>query len=552
MLEKLRSLGGEARFDLQSFETLLLFALKSVKVETIPTYIDAVYVGLATESYFSDVPTLFVLGANAAAIPSLQADTGIIADADIKKLSLNFALEPEIKVLNRRKRLKLFELLQHAKEQLVVCSPLNVDGAHQDPSEFVDDLATLFGKNTLHSDAFEVFDSPLFSAEQTLSRLLIQLGNRQNLMSAYTKLRGKMPKQYVSAVRACIKADLPVEFRYQYLTTPHFPYKKTISASELECYFRCPYRHFLQYGLGVKEKENILPQKSNFGSFEHELLQKFVSGRDLRAAKEQDVENFIVQTFEDIAGKYYDKKILSQKQFVKYLKNESRLILKNVVYEQKNSDFRPILLEKEILLPISDNLLLKGFVDRVDRCGDYFRILDYKTGQTGSVKNDLFYGKKLQLLLYAGAQWKELGLDCAGVYYFDCQTKYAGLGSSKKLFKGLTKQDENVLFKSDTRLFDEEFKSDILGVSRKAHPKKGEFPYKGGNLEENLSSLVKYAYDVSKLAISEMTDGFVGAKPFTGACTHCPYLSVCRHGKADGKRGALKKKSKDAREEDVQ
>ena len=103
--------------------------------------------------------------------------------------------------------------------------------------------------------------------------------------------------------------------------------------------------------------------------------------------------------------------------------SESKIILKNVVFEQKNSKFKPILLEEKILYPLSKEKTLTGFVDRVDKVDNYFRIIDYKTGKTDNVKKDLFYGKKLQLFLYANSMKEKLGLDCGGVYYFDCQTK---------------------------------------------------------------------------------------------------------------------------------
>ena len=120
VFDKLETLGENEKMSLIDFENLLILSFNSVKVETIPTYIDAVYVGDATKSYFEDVKTLFVLGATASALPVARADTGLIDDDDIEKLRINFLLEPEIKVLNRRSRLKLFECLLHAKEKLVV------------------------------------------------------------------------------------------------------------------------------------------------------------------------------------------------------------------------------------------------------------------------------------------------------------------------------------------------------------------------------------------------------------------------------------------------
>ncbi len=556
VLEKLSNLGGDLKLDLASFETLFVFSLRSVKVETIPTYIDAVYVGLATESYFADVDTLFVLGANAGAMPAFQADDGIIDDGDIKKLRLNFALEPEIRVLNRRKRLKFFELLQHAKNTLIVGSTMNDGGAHQEPADFVNDLSTLFGdKNTIRVQAFETFGLPVFSEEEELERLLFEIGFRENLMPTYTKLKGKIPKRLELLLEKSIKDVLPEEKKAEFLQNHHFPYKKTISASELECFFDCPFKHFLRYGMKLTEKKNILPTKANFGNFQHELLRRFVAENDVKNISKDDLEKFLEDNFDEIAKKYYSEKILKQNFFVKYLKSESKLILTNVAFEQKHSQFRPKtdFLEKEILYPLDDDVFLKGFVDRVDFCGNRFRILDYKTGQTGTVRTELFYGKKLQLFLYSLAIKEALGLDCAGVYYFDCQTKYSKNGSQGKLFKGITLEDEDVVLEMDDNLSDPAAKSAILGMSLKKTAKKDEFHFKGGDTEKSFNNLTAYALDISKQAVKELKSGLVAEKPFGDACQMCPYFSICRHSKLDGKRTTLKeRKSKEKEAEDGQ
>ena len=167
MLDKLAELGADDKLTIVDFENLLMLSFKSVKVETIPTYIDAVYVGDVTESYFADVDTLFVLGATAGALPKTQNDTGIIDDEDIKKLRLDFALEPEMKVLNRRNRLKLFEVLQHAKRKLIVCQPSSEGNQTTQKAGFVNDLSKIFGNNVIHTVSLEDLNLPSLSKEET-------------------------------------------------------------------------------------------------------------------------------------------------------------------------------------------------------------------------------------------------------------------------------------------------------------------------------------------------------------------------------------------------
>lgn len=531
VLDKLSELGEDEPIEFDDFEKILILSLQSVKVETIPSYIDAVFVGDVTSSYFEDVHTLFVLGATAMNLPKAQKDTAIIDDDDIKKLKLQFALEPEIKVLNRRNRLKLFECLFHAKKRLIVCQPLNEEGKTSQCAGFVKDLATMFGDNVVQTESLSDFDVSVLSDEEKLNKLLFYLGNRANLRDAYSKIAGG-DRVIFEGLSGMVKIPKKTIFKNIKVAD-----KNRISASELENFFTCPFRRFVSYDLKIKQKENVEPNKRLFGIFEHALLEKFVSDHknDLASLNDKQIEEYISFNLRTLAEEVYDRSVL-KKSFLNILKNESKIILKNVVYEQKNSDFRPILLEEKIIVPISNDMHLVGFVDRIDTFKDYFRILDYKTGKTESIKKELFYGKKLQLFLYASAMQKKLGLECGGVYYFDCQTKYKKHNMSKNLLNGLTKKDNLVVTATDKRLWDEGVKSDLIGMSRKVKTKDDEFAFKNGNESENLQELFDYAQSLSKNAIFQIKNGYIAAKPFAESCEYCPYLPICRHIESDGYR----------------
>lgn len=541
VLDKLEALGEGEPMGLLDFENIFTLSLESVKVETIPTYIDAVYVGDATKSYFEDVKTLFVLGATASALPQTRNDTGLIDDDDIEKLRLNFLFEPQIKVLNRRSRLKLFECLLHAKDKLVVCVPAVEDGRQSVTSSFVKDLKTMFGENVLHTAALEDINELGVSEEQKLNNLKFFVGTKANLPSAYALLKNKqkLPVEFEGAVVENLDTEVFKDEKCLALSeeTRDILLKNgRVSASQLETYFNCPFRHFVAYGLRIKENENVEPNRRTFGVFSHAILEKFVSeNKDLGSMSEKQIKEFLDKNTLLIAKEVYDEKILKRKQFLPYLKNEARIILENVVYEQKFSDFKPAFLEEKVYQDFEEGQKLVGFVDRVDTFGKRFRVVDYKTGKTQTVKKDLFYGKKLQLFLYAKAMEQKFGFDCVGVYYFDCQTKYAK-GEKSNRFNGLTLADDVVVYGTDKRLYDEQFKSDIAGFAFKKSAKEGEFSFKGGNPVESFDNLFDYATKVSGEAIRELKEGFVLDKPFVGECKTCPYHAVCRHDEQDGFR----------------
>jgi RecB family exonuclease len=78
-------------------------------------------------------------------------------------------------------------------------------------------------------------------------------------------------------------------------------------------------------------------------------------------------------------------------------------------------------------------LLLRGYIDRVDRAPDgKLRIIDYKAGSTSISARDLGKGHRLQLPLYALAAQEALGSEVASGFYWHIRLAKA---SSLKLEK---------------------------------------------------------------------------------------------------------------------
>lgn len=542
VLDKLAQLGADDKLTIVDFENLLTLSFRSVKVETIPTYIDAVYVGDATESYFSDTDTLFVLGATAGALPKTQNDTGIIDDEDIKKMKLDFALEPEIKVLNRRNRLKLFEVLQHAKRKLIVCQPSSEGSQTTQRAGFVGDLSKIFGNNVIHTVSIEDINIPNLSKEEGLDKLLFYVGNEENLLSAYEYLNfnKKIPPYLRGVVSSLIDDQSLKENKFEVengVLNDAFFKKNNISASQFESYFSCPFKHLISYGLKIKQPETIEPNKRLFGIFEHALLKEFIEKNNFDISKltDKDIDSFLSVNVTRIAQMVYDEKILQRKVFIDYLKHESKIILRNAVYEQKNSNFRPIMLEKLVSTNLCD-MNLVGFVDRVDSCGDSFRIVDYKTGDTDTIRKELFFGTKLQLFLYGKIIKEQTKLRPAGVYYFDCQTKYTKQNQKHILFNGITQKDNAIVENTDIRLWQDDFKSDLIGMSRKKNVKDGEFAFKNGQSVENFDKMFHYVEKLTEGALTEIKNGNILPKPIKDACMFCPYISICKYNQQNGER----------------
>ena len=189
-------------------------------------------------------------------------------------------------------------------------------------------------------------------------------------------------------------------------------FKKAISASSINTYLSCPmdfyYRYIAELGEEKSIEEDIESQQ--FGSLIHNTLEKLFekyalldkTGNEIspkpKALTEEDFEHMLVE--------YKD---LLFKEFLIYFDNESQLFLKgknllsytiaqdtieNTIKKeleflrQQSEPFYIVQVEaqKEISINISvqgdqKTIHFKGYIDRIDKIGDRYRVIDYKSGK---------------------------------------------------------------------------------------------------------------------------------------------------------------------------
>ena len=218
---------------------------------------------------------------------------------------------------------------------------------------------------------------------------------------------------------------------------------------------------------------------------------------------------------------------------IKFLKFQLKTILNNVELEMSQSFYQPFSLEEKVQQKLFNDLVFTGKIDRVDVSGEFFRIIDYKTGKPQSLLKDLYYGDKLQLFLYAGVTQEKLKKHCGGVFYFDCRFDYDELGQGKSILKGLAENlDENLaLFDKSLQ---EKGKSSILQIALSSSKNRS---YTGSAIaKRSLKFYQTYAANIAQKACDEICQGYNQPKPDERACDNCLFGSFCHYQKALGTR----------------
>ncbi len=534
----------DKEISLKEFDKKFQLVLSFKEVFSVPTYVDSVSVGDATNSYFGDCKTLFLLGCEN--LPIIVNDSGLISDDDIANVQFGSRIQPSIRMINRRNRFKLFCLLSSASEKLVTSYlTINEEGKKCERPLFVENLMTLFQARELRASIL----SDLGTENKEI--FLSAIGNKKSALRSLARFyrSGKIDNGFVASLSKVLCPDYQSfilnrdDFSGDCDKT-FFP-KGYTKVTQLENYFSCPFKHFVRYGLKLQENESSEFDARDIGNVCHKMSELYVNTykNHIKSFSVDMAKNFIDSSLNKILE---DLNLLQKvnaqsdaETLISLLKFQCLNILARLTHEISSSQFEFYQTEMEIkdlfLNYKHGKLRLVGKVDRVDLCGDYFRIIDYKTGRVGGIIKDLYYGDKLQLFLYARAVGKILGKKSAGTFYFDSKWDYRAEDEDNTILKGMLISDENALDMFDTNI-EEKGKSDIVGISLSKAKKKAS-KYIGQSISKvPLSCYENYAVKVGNKALDEIGKGYISPKPDEDACNGCKFLGICLHAREKGYR----------------
>lgn len=202
----------------------------------------------------------------------------------------------------------------------------------------------------------------------------------------------------------------------------HKHFEKAISASSINTYLSCPMDFYYRYIAELGEEQSIEEdiESQQFGSLIHNTLEKLFEkhalldklGNENTPKPEALIQNDLEQMLKDYKQVLYE-------EFLNYFDNESQLFLegknllsytiaqdtiKNTIkkelefLKQQREPFYIVQVEakKEISLDIlvsghKKTIHFRGYIDRIDKIGDRYRVIDYKSGKVdeGDVKFNL-------------------------------------------------------------------------------------------------------------------------------------------------------------------
>ncbi|MCL1998748.1 MAG: exodeoxyribonuclease V subunit gamma [Turicibacter sp.] len=395
VFDKMVEILGDDVLNLQAFTELLETGLKSTDMGIIPPSLNQVVMGDIMRSRYPKIKALWVLGANDTKLPPPATRTSLITEDERTTLNsggLNIAPVIQRRVSDRN--MALYIALSQPKESLTLSySLVDSKGRSLRPSPIINKLMQLLPSLQVQF------------ADYTM-------GNVENV----EKTGGSIEILPLSAES--------VEELYGD--------KFTTSASKLESYVRCPFSYFLQYNLNARERAIYKVGNMDLGIFYHDILAKATS-------ELTETENWHRASYSDLEGivdSYAEAAILAKENHVLQSSARHLYILEQIKrvctvslwalcrqYMRgafKVSGIEAKFGESVIALSPTKEMTITGVMDRLDLMDDeYFKIIDYKTGNVRFSRDRVEDGTQIQLLLYANELAKTQALKPAGVFYFN-------------------------------------------------------------------------------------------------------------------------------------
>lgn len=519
------------------------FAAKMISV--VPPTTDEVLIADATHSIIGSKKVIFAIGMNDGMLPLVPDEAGVVTSGEVQVLRQTVPSFPDtMNFEDQKPYMRTFLTLG----KQVFCSYNRADGQ---PSYLVDRIKRLF----LHLPEENADETVLRSKNASLASMALELQNSLVGRSAPTSLLAmylaQAPESLAQMVARTRHVGAPVAIGQGLAQNLYGSLRASISS--IEQYYKCPYQHFIGYGIRPKEIETFEENAMQVGNYVHDLLEDFTASLSVQQKNWADVtDEQIAQLIDEAATAripLHNKGIFEEKQFAfteKRLREEAIMAAKAVRNQVEHTGVQIAAGEQSFggnifaLDTAFGKLTMRGRIDRIDiaKTEDemYLRIVDYKTGAKTFDLAEAFYGVSIQLIVYLLAaqsrlkQMQHQNITPAGGFYFTIQLPYIDVGESEDVRQAVYCMDGFLVASADAAMALDSSDGKLLSMN--AQIKEDEIKDAKNILtEEMLESLFTHTKTLITKAAEDIYGGKIEIAPLSiggqRPCRYCPYSSIC-------------------------
>lgn len=379
---------GKQKSNIDEYLKILKVGLKNSGLGKIPGTQDQITFGDIDRSRSHKVKVVFIIGLNDGNFPKINKDEGFLDDKDrnlLKQDGLELAKGTQERLYEDN--FNIYKAFNTAENKLYLSYLVsNKEGNALRASTIVNKIKRMYPKLKEQSDKEEK-EYEISNEKITYEELLDHI-TKLKKNEKISKIWYEIYKYYKTNIKwqEKLKNDL------EGLEYTNLPQKISVenteklygnilhtSVSKLETYQKCAFSYYLQYGLKLKEKEELKIHNFETGSFMHETIDEFFKiiqekGNNLTQIQEEGIY--------EIVSKIIEEKLKSNRNFtfqatVKYkilvqrLKKMVTKALKYIIQTLIYSDFSISGTEvkfKPVIFNLQDGkkVEITGKIDRID------------------------------------------------------------------------------------------------------------------------------------------------------------------------------------------
>lgn len=582
-------------FDGARMRDLLKVGLDGIKVGLLPPSKDGLIMGTMQRTRTGRVKATVVLGANEGILPSGKPPQGIFGEEE-KELFMSEGVElcKTDPIVIMEEKMGIYRNLARAGERLYIsCSMSDLDGNSSKPSSIWLKLREIFPKAEVRRDAVSDMDMSVLlngemsglrhmanSMEKAAEGEAVPEGTIQGLdwYKIHDRDRLEVIRSGLSFTNEAEELGREMASRL-YKRDPSG--ELSVSPSRIEKYSRCPFSHFVSYGLRPEERRVFEVAPREIGDVYHSCLMKLTDRLSKEGVPLTDSESpWMTITDEELA-----------ELIENFVKEETAMYRGGVFRQGNEEDYRTDRMT-EACIRVAKNLVdqvragkiiegrfevpfgrgrsippieidlgegfggekayIEGKIDRVDYLPDSrVKIIDYKTGNEEFTIKEAEKGYRLQLMLYLEAAVEKTKKP-AGVFYFHIREPQINMTEkamgdrdglpvpdSDELRKAIAKEFKlNGVMVDDPAVI-QSIAGDFEGYSDIVQLYNGKDGIKSGTRgeerllkEEEFDALRSAVADEVSRKVTDLLKGKIPIFPMKtkkkSACTYCEYKGICR------------------------
>ena len=412
------------------------------------------------------------------------------------------------------------------------------------PDAALEALSVHLSRVTDGKEALDAAYAEAFAAMEGEDALRIRL-------HAVTKKLSEAPQRRLDASRARSLYGRPV-----------------MSVSRLEMAARCPYQHFVRYGLAPQRELEPGVDRAEMGTLYHEAAEAFTRAvtalPQFPNVPEQVCDEIMDRAVSPLVDRWRTSPLGESERggaIAARIRRTARRAGRNIVSQYAGSSFAPMSFElafgqggvAPITLELGDGscVYLQGRIDRIDVLDEdtrRIRVIDYKSGVKKFDPTMAYWGIQLQLLIYLAAALSRIpGASPAGFFY--CRIADPTVKTESRIREEVERQIAKKLSLAGVSLADvqilraqDEFHQQMVTKDGKPSGR-----YAASMVDEaGMQALVSFAKDKAAQLARDAYAGGIDDSPATlgqfSACALCDYAAVCGFDPARKQRRRLAKK----------